>query len=742
MLEFRPHHFLCTLGFQGKGYSDAFVENFSRIVASLDDETLIRVTPQTDSICGPCPNRVDTTCSSEAKIGKLDQAHADALELKAGDVLSWKQAKERVASRLSLEKFHLACALCSWKELGVCEEALRKLKGLIALFLFVLPPTIFHSVSWAKPVPPAKPTPAAEPTVSTLQPLTVLEEKLRQKKPLPAALALKKGYAALGKKKFADARNKATQAASDPLFKDHGLWLLASAHLEQAEQLTLAKAYNTAKDAAEKAIAPLLKIQEAVPYSPFIDKLTAVIARAEFLSAHASCKLKKWQICRIGMEKGFFRLADSGDYGHVHPDFLKSYGEACSKARAPECEGWARRLGSYFNKNSVEIKALSTYLPTALEKARPEPTGPKLTRSYRGADADAEAFDEAMKLYFERDYDDAAAKFRAFLEQYPKSALRPRALYWLGEAFFNDDEQEDAKKTFEQLQQESPLSFYGLLASLKAGKSFSAAIEGLIPSGLSTDPFLMPWEEIHLNRAEHLLRADARELAVIELDRIKPRDRLSSPFLMYLAVLNNKAENHPRSFSILSELIQRSYNGINTTYVVQMIFPTPYLPLIDKHAKENSLDPILVLSLIKQESAFRASASSAVGAQGLMQLMHGTALDLSADLVKRDLLDTEKNLNVGARYLSKMLTRFNGNIALALAAYNAGPGAVDRWLKNGTKKDDLLLFIESVPYKETREYVAGIIRNYYWYSSLLPGAAPVKPLSYFWTGVKQQTGSE
>jgi hypothetical protein len=125
---------MCTLGFEGKGYSDEFVRNYSEIARGLretgerGEQTLIQVEPAADSICMPCPNRDGQGCLSGPKISKLDQAHARVLGLKSGEVLSWSDAKARIRERMSLEDFHSACAPCSWKSLGVCETALKRLK--------------------------------------------------------------------------------------------------------------------------------------------------------------------------------------------------------------------------------------------------------------------------------------------------------------------------------------------------------------------------------------------------------------------------------------------------------------------------------------------------------------------------------------------------------------------------------------------------------------------------------------
>lgn len=131
-IKFRPHHFLCAVGYEGKGYAPGFVANFDKIIAQLrgvnGDETVITVTKHTDSICAPCPHRRDLLCESQAKIEKLDNAHAEVLQIEDGDQMTWGEAQQRIIKNLTIEKFDQICAPCEWKKLGVCETALRKLR--------------------------------------------------------------------------------------------------------------------------------------------------------------------------------------------------------------------------------------------------------------------------------------------------------------------------------------------------------------------------------------------------------------------------------------------------------------------------------------------------------------------------------------------------------------------------------------------------------------------------------------
>lgn len=127
VLKLRPHHLLCTLCFEGKGYSSAFVANFKNIFDQLNTNpasTQITITDHTDSICAPCPHRQGSACTMEEKIKVLDSAHAGALDLTPHQVMSWQAAKQNIQEKMTIDKFHQICATCSWKPLGICERVL------------------------------------------------------------------------------------------------------------------------------------------------------------------------------------------------------------------------------------------------------------------------------------------------------------------------------------------------------------------------------------------------------------------------------------------------------------------------------------------------------------------------------------------------------------------------------------------------------------------------------------------
>lgn len=143
-------------------------------------------------------------------------------------------------------------------------------------------------------------------------------------------------------------------------------------------------------------------------------------------------------------------------------------------------------------------------------------------------------------------------------------------------------------------------------------------------------------------------------------------------------------------------------------------FPIAYRQEVYEIANDTQLDPTLIYAIARQESAFDATARSPVGAMGLMQLMPKTA-QFTAQLSgikhaqKHELLDAAHNIRLGSHYLNHLLQKFNGNRILAAAAYNAGPHRVDRWLSPLGKERPVDVWIETIPFRETRHYVQNVL---------------------------------
>jgi len=161
-----------------------------------------------------------------------------------------------------------------------------------------------------------------------------------------------------------------------------------------------------------------------------------------------------------------------------------------------------------------------------------------------------------------------------------------------------------------------------------------------------------------------------------EFKAVRPADVLSA------------VRARPQSFALF-----HSWNGPEERG--RIIRGMPYGGIIRRAARKYRIDELLIAAIVEAESGFNAKAVSPVGALGLMQVMPATAASLGAS----NPLNPATNVDLGARYLSRLLNRFDGDLELALAAYNAGPGSVDRY--DGMP-----------PFRETRAYVGRVLSRY------------------------------
>jgi soluble lytic murein transglycosylase len=150
----------------------------------------------------------------------------------------------------------------------------------------------------------------------------------------------------------------------------------------------------------------------------------------------------------------------------------------------------------------------------------------------------------------------------------------------------------------------------------------------------------------------------------------------------------------------------------------QALYPFPFLEQIENWSKQRQLNPLLVTALIRQESRFMPGIRSVVGAIGLMQVMPDTGdwIAKQANIKNYDLDNPEDNIKFGTWYLDYTHREYSDNSMLAVASYNAGPGAVAGWLEKGIRDPDV--FVEAIPYSETRGYVKSVFENYWNYLRL------------------------
>ena len=150
--------------------------------------------------------------------------------------------------------------------------------------------------------------------------------------------------------------------------------------------------------------------------------------------------------------------------------------------------------------------------------------------------------------------------------------------------------------------------------------------------------------------------------------------------------------------------------------IQKIIYKKEYSEYVQKYALEYNVDENLIYAVIKAESNFKVDAKSSKDAIGLMQLMENTAIEVSGEDTV-DLYDAETNIKLGTCYFAKLLEKYNYQLGIALAAYNAGMGNVDTWIERGIIQSDGS-DLENIPYKETNMYVRKILNDYQIYKEL------------------------
>jgi soluble lytic murein transglycosylase len=155
--------------------------------------------------------------------------------------------------------------------------------------------------------------------------------------------------------------------------------------------------------------------------------------------------------------------------------------------------------------------------------------------------------------------------------------------------------------------------------------------------------------------------------------------------------------------------------------VHDIIYPLAFDTLISEEAQRRSVDPSIIRAIIRQESIYDPKIVSPVGAIGLMQIMPATGKEIASDLdepfVKDSLYSAATNVRYGCFYFRQLLEQFEGNIVLALAAYNGGPHNAKRWFE-ANRNESFDMFIENISYTETRRYVKKVLSNYWTYNRL------------------------
>ena len=271
--------------------------------------------------------------------------------------------------------------------------------------------------------------------------------------------------------------------------------------------------------------------------------------------------------------------------------------------------------------------------------------------------------------------------------------------YWLARSLEVQGRQKPARELY--LETANLRGFYGFMAAQRTGVPYrikNQSVGHKVPdwrTASSRWPFLV--------RVRELLAMN--EITAARSEWIHNMDR--NPVAQRLEFGHIALNQGWHELAILSSIRAEAWDAID------LRFPLPLKRTFSQMAQERTMNTSLLYAISRQESALYPLAQSPVGARGLMQLMPATAKETAAKLGvpyrnEQQLFDPTMNIRLGSAYLKRLLDVYDGNRILAAAAYNAGPGRVKRWREQSTNKP-MDVWVESIPYRETRNYVQNVL---------------------------------
>lgn len=340
----------------------------------------------------------------------------------------------------------------------------------------------------------------------------------------------------------------------------------------------------------------------------------------------------------------------------------------------------------------------------------------------------------------------ADKKLEAVLRADPAGEHASAALYFLGKSAEARRDKAAAKSYYQRAIDTFPNHFYAELCRERVVQGGLQAQSGSTQVEAVLKQLQFPLEALHLNfeanpqtrrriqRAELLARGALYDYAELEL-RFEARGSEQAHLLAMAAARMATRRGAPEQGiryvkSIFPAYLSLPINAA-TLPLWKLAYPMPYKDPLMTYSFKHELDPYLLAGLIRQESEFSAKVISRANAHGLTQIMPATGRELARRLgirgfTNRMLFEPAVNLRMGSYYLKSLMDSLGGNLAQALASYNAGKGRVTQWLERGEYRDPAE-FVESIPFNETRGYVQSVMRNAGIYKRLYGNDAAILP---------------
>jgi soluble lytic murein transglycosylase len=469
--------------------------------------------------------------------------------------------------------------------------------------------------------------------------------------------------------------------------------------LERAERLLRGGVASTASNEAE-AIA-----NEASDGS--------IVLRALRVAADAAQRLRRWDVAA--------RVTEI----------------AVKRAPAEKRAALQLELGRLYARGGQKDKALASYAAVAAASSDAEASEAAYQRARllqdMGRTADAAAAFRALALrYPNREVAGEALwelGWAAYLANKPRDAelawtrlaeipggrmLRVKALYWTGRAREALAGRDAAERYYQRVVSDAPRSYYGMLAARRVGGA--PVVAGDPPLKLPDNPLEAVAGDPGYTRVDLMRRIGLVDHAWEELEEIVARSVGDTVRLYGLTSTYVQDERYHLALRILRRhfgALAASGHGPQAFW--EMLYPFGWRHEVIQTAERVGLDPYLVAAVVREESSYYPRAVSRAGARGLMQLMPGTAQPMAAvrGWPFRDgglLDDPSANIQMGSAFLAGLVREF-GDARVALAAYNAGPGNARKWWKT-RQSDDVEVWVERIPFDETRNYVKRVLLSW------------------------------
>ncbi len=337
----------------------------------------------------------------------------------------------------------------------------------------------------------------------------------------------------------------------------------------------------------------------------------------------------------------------------------------------------------------------------------------------------------SLALLQMKQWSTASAGFDQLASAFPRSPLLPQARYWSVRALQlgAPDKTIDPSwlSRFQAVLNQFPGSFYAQLAQERLVELGQPAGK-LFPTPAAPPSPTFP-EELKLARllAEAGLYRDSAEEVQSRMSAVHGAEQ-ALRFGGALQTFGDFGAAH----ALATRLLWGAAYNSKQPQALALMYPRAFATAVQPEAKRQGSDPFLLWAIMRRESAFRPDVLSAANARGLMQMVPATARSIAAQLKVAvpdpdELFSPELNIRLASWYVAALQQRF-GHPALVAAAYNAGPTVVLRWAKE-IPQHQLDLWVETLPYKETRAYVKQVVADYLIYQRLYGDATPTLPLT-------------